>query len=116
MRPAIAAKAPSTAGRRTDLSGGATDQADGAAELWEYLFELTQESCQLAHSGDTVYCFVASLYPTDYPALPKQDESCWPLLGDDRDLQGHRPPGPGRAIGGSRYGTHCHRDRTSPPS
>jgi DNA-binding transcriptional ArsR family regulator len=41
-----------------------------AAEFWERVFELTHEFMQLPRSGETVYGFVAGLYPTEYPTLP----------------------------------------------
>jgi DNA-binding transcriptional ArsR family regulator len=44
-----------------------------AAEFWERVFELTHEFMRLPRSGETVYGFVAGLYPTEYPALPDQD-------------------------------------------
>jgi DNA-binding transcriptional ArsR family regulator len=44
--------------------------AERAAEFWDRVFELTFEFDQIPRSGDTVYAFVAGLYPTDYPALP----------------------------------------------
>jgi DNA-binding transcriptional ArsR family regulator len=44
-----------------------------AAEFWERVFELTHEFMRLPRSGETVYGFVAGLYPTEYPALPGQD-------------------------------------------
>jgi DNA-binding transcriptional ArsR family regulator len=47
--------------------------ADRAAEFWERLFELTDEFGQIPRSGDTVYAFVAGLFPTDYPILPDPD-------------------------------------------
>jgi DNA-binding transcriptional ArsR family regulator len=46
-----------------------------AAEFWDRVFEVTREFSELPRSGDTVYGFVAGLYPTDYPALPERDES-----------------------------------------
>ena len=45
-----------------------------AAEFWDRVFELTHEFGQIPRSGDTVYAFVAGLYPTDYPALAHQDD------------------------------------------
>jgi DNA-binding transcriptional ArsR family regulator len=45
-----------------------------AAEFWERVFDLTREFSQLPRAGDTVYGFVAGLYPTEYPALPERDE------------------------------------------
>jgi DNA-binding transcriptional ArsR family regulator len=44
-----------------------------AAEFWERVFELTHEFMRLPRSGETVYGFVAGLYPTEYPTLPGQD-------------------------------------------
>jgi DNA-binding transcriptional ArsR family regulator len=44
-----------------------------AAEFWHRVFELTHEFMQLPRSGDTVYGFVAGLYPTDHPTLPARD-------------------------------------------
>jgi len=32
-----------------------------------------REFAQTPRSGDTVYGFVAGLYPTDYPTLPDSD-------------------------------------------
>jgi DNA-binding transcriptional ArsR family regulator len=45
-----------------------------AAEFWERVFELTHEFMRLPRSGETVYGFVAGLYPTEYPTLPGQDQ------------------------------------------
>ncbi len=44
-----------------------------AAEFWERVFELTHEFMRLPRSGETVYGFVAGLYPADYPTLPEPD-------------------------------------------
>jgi DNA-binding transcriptional ArsR family regulator len=41
-----------------------------AMEFWDRVVALTQEFTQLPRSGDTVYGFVAGIYPTDHPALP----------------------------------------------
>ena len=41
-----------------------------AAEFWARVFQLTYEFMQLPRSGETVYGFVAGLYPTEYPTLP----------------------------------------------
>jgi DNA-binding transcriptional ArsR family regulator len=49
--------------------------ADRAAEFWDRVFGLTKEFGQIPRSGDTVYAFVAGLFPTDYPTLPERDES-----------------------------------------
>jgi DNA-binding transcriptional ArsR family regulator len=45
-----------------------------AAQFWERVFALTHEFMQLPRSGETVYGFVAGLYPTAYPTLPEQDD------------------------------------------
>lgn len=44
-----------------------------AAEFWERVFQLTHEFMRLPRSGDTVYGFVAGLYPAEYPTLPDQE-------------------------------------------
>jgi DNA-binding transcriptional ArsR family regulator len=41
-----------------------------AAEFWDRVFRLVNEFMQLPRSGDTVFGFVAGLYPTDHPTLP----------------------------------------------
>jgi len=41
--------------------------------FWERVLDLTREFSQLPRSGETLYGFVAGLYPTDYPALPERD-------------------------------------------
>jgi Helix-turn-helix domain len=43
-----------------------------AAEFWTRVFDLVQEFSQLPRSGDTVYGFVAGLYPTEHPTLPER--------------------------------------------
>lgn len=45
-----------------------------ATEFWERVFQLIDEFMQLPRSGDTVYGFVAGLYPTSYPTLPERDD------------------------------------------
>lgn len=45
-----------------------------AAEFWERVFALTHEFMQLPRSGETVYGFVAGLYPTEFPTLPDGDD------------------------------------------
>jgi len=40
-----------------------------AAEFWRRVEALVREFSRLPRSGDTVYAFVAGLYPTDYPTL-----------------------------------------------
>ena len=46
-----------------------------AREFWERVLQLTHEFSGLPRSGETVYAFVAGLYPTDYPALPEPDDA-----------------------------------------
>ncbi|MDP9363876.1 MAG: helix-turn-helix domain-containing protein [Chloroflexota bacterium] len=46
---------------------------DRAREFWEQVIALTQEFTQFPRSGDTVYGFVAGLYPTDHPTLPERE-------------------------------------------
>lgn len=45
-----------------------------AAEFWDRVFDLTHQFGQIPRSGDTVYAFVAGLYPTDYPTLPDPED------------------------------------------
>ncbi|MBA2338001.1 MAG: helix-turn-helix domain-containing protein [Acidimicrobiia bacterium] len=42
-----------------------------ATEFWDRVFELTRQFSQIPRGGDTVYGFVAALYPTEYPSLPE---------------------------------------------
>lgn len=42
-----------------------------AAEFWARVVQLANEFAQLPRSGDTVYGFVAGLYPTQFPTLPE---------------------------------------------
>lgn len=46
---------------------------EAAAEFWQRVEALIRDFTQLPRSGDTVYGFVAGLYPTDYPTLPDAD-------------------------------------------
>ena len=47
-----------------------------AMEFWARVEELTREFSRLPREGDTVYGFVAGIYPTDYPTLPDpQDDA-----------------------------------------
>src|SRR5262245_11123265 len=46
-------------------------------EFWERVLELSRAYAALPRGGDTVYGFVAGLYPTDYPSLPD------PVAGDE---------------------------------
>jgi DNA-binding transcriptional ArsR family regulator len=45
-----------------------------AMEFWEHVVALLHEFAQLPRSGDTVYGFVAALYPTDHPTLPEPED------------------------------------------
>lgn len=47
---------------------------EAAAELWERVLALSRDFAALPRSGDTVYGFVAGLYPTDFPTLPDPEE------------------------------------------
>jgi DNA-binding transcriptional ArsR family regulator len=42
-----------------------------AAEFWQRVVALSHEFTQLPRSGDTVYAFIAGLYPTEHPSLPE---------------------------------------------
>jgi DNA-binding transcriptional ArsR family regulator len=44
-----------------------------AARFWGRVEELIREFADLPREGDTVFGFVAGLYPTDYPTLPERD-------------------------------------------
>lgn len=44
-----------------------------AAEFWERVLALAREFAQLPRHGDTMYGFVAGLYPTEFPTLPDPD-------------------------------------------
>jgi DNA-binding transcriptional ArsR family regulator len=44
-----------------------------AAAFWQRVEALTREFAQLPREGDTVYGFVAGLYPTDHPTLPEPE-------------------------------------------
>jgi hypothetical protein len=47
-----------------------------AMEFWARVEELTREFSRLPRDGDTVYGFVAGIYPTDCPTLPDpQDDA-----------------------------------------
>jgi DNA-binding transcriptional ArsR family regulator len=48
---------------------------DRAAQFWARVFELVNEFSQLPRTGETMYGFVAGLYPTEHPSLPEPDES-----------------------------------------
>ena len=46
-----------------------------AEEFWQRVFGLVDEFMQIPRAGDTVYGFVAGLYPADIPTLPEPDDS-----------------------------------------
>ena len=48
---------------------------DSAAEFWDRVFALVNDFSQLPRAGDSVYGFVAGLYPTEQPTLPPPDEA-----------------------------------------
>ncbi len=43
---------------------------ESASEFWRRVEALVRDYAALPRSGDTVYAFVAGLYPTDQPTLP----------------------------------------------
>lgn len=47
--------------------------AERASEFWRRVEELIRDFTRLPRSGDTVYGFVAGLYPTDHPTLPEAE-------------------------------------------
>ena len=49
-----------------------------AAEFWKRVETLVRDFSQLPRAGDTVYGFVAGLYPTDHPVLPPVEEPAGP--------------------------------------
>lgn len=48
---------------------------ESAAQFWRRVEALIREFTELPSSGDTVYGFVAGLYPTDHPVLPDPDHT-----------------------------------------
>lgn len=44
--------------------------AERASEFWDIVVDLVQRFGQIPRSGETVYAFVAGLYPNEYPTLP----------------------------------------------
>jgi DNA-binding transcriptional ArsR family regulator len=48
---------------------------ESAAQFWRRVEALIREFTELPRSGDTVYGFVAGLYPTDHPILPDPDHA-----------------------------------------
>lgn len=47
--------------------------AERASQFWRRVEELIRDFTRLPRSGETVYGFVAGLYPTDHPTLPEPD-------------------------------------------
>lgn len=47
--------------------------AERASEFWRRVEELIRDFTRLPRSGDTVFGFVAGLYPTDHPTLPEPE-------------------------------------------
>jgi DNA-binding transcriptional ArsR family regulator len=47
---------------------------ESAAEFWDRVFALVNDFSQLPRAGETVYGFVAGLYPTEHPTLPEPDD------------------------------------------
>jgi DNA-binding transcriptional ArsR family regulator len=47
--------------------------AESAAEFWDRVFALVNDFSQLPRAGETVYGFVAGLYPTEHPTLRGPD-------------------------------------------
>lgn len=45
-----------------------------AEAFWQRVFALTREFAQLPREGDTNYTFVAGLYPSNRPSLPRATE------------------------------------------
>lgn len=43
-------------------------------DFWDRVVTLSEEYAQLPRAGDTVYGFVAGLYPTEHPTLPDSSE------------------------------------------
>jgi DNA-binding transcriptional ArsR family regulator len=72
---AAAESAPAfTADRVQSILRHARIPTDRAAEFWERVEPLIHDFSRLPRTGNTVYAFVAALYPTDYPRLP--DPTC----------------------------------------
>jgi hypothetical protein len=46
---------------------------ESAAEFWDRVFALVNDFSRLPRTGETVYGFVAGLYPTEHPTLPEPD-------------------------------------------
>ena len=45
-----------------------------AVEFFERVIDLAEEFIELPREGDTVYGFLAGVYPTDHPAFPDPDD------------------------------------------
>ncbi|MGH9170207.1 MAG: ArsR/SmtB family transcription factor [Acidimicrobiales bacterium] len=58
------------ADRLRAISRHARISRERAAEFWDAVFELVRDFSESPRSGDTVYAFVAGLYPTEHPTLP----------------------------------------------
>jgi len=46
-----------------------------ARDFWSRVIDIIDEFGQIPRTGDTIYAFVAGLYPTKYPALPDRGDS-----------------------------------------
>jgi hypothetical protein len=46
-----------------------------AAAFWDRVFDLVNEFSRLPRAGDTVYGFVAGLYPTEHPSLRDTEQT-----------------------------------------
>jgi DNA-binding transcriptional ArsR family regulator len=55
------------------LSRHARISRASAGDFWERVEALFREFTQLPREGDTVFGFVAGLYPTEHPSLPEPD-------------------------------------------
>jgi Helix-turn-helix domain len=51
---------------------------ESAAEFWDRVFGLVNDFSQLPRGGETVYGFVAGLYPTEHPTLPQPADDAQP--------------------------------------
>ena len=74
---AVAASDSAPAHRADDLRSvlrRARIPRESVVEFWERVFELTNEFSRIPRGGDTVYAFVAGLYPTEYPTLPDRHD------------------------------------------
>ena len=53
-----------------------------ANEFWRRVDEVIREFSELPREGETVYAFVAALYPTDHPSLPERETRAEPARED----------------------------------